>query len=57
MTHLRQNIIVTCNISCIFIGSLVNNLRTNPDSAMGNINGSGDGEDPPEDKPIELPHR
>ncbi|CAG2243187.1 TGS1 [Mytilus edulis] len=38
------------------LGSLVNNLRTNPDSAMGNINGSGDGEDPPEDKPIELPH-
>ncbi|VDI16654.1 Hypothetical predicted protein [Mytilus galloprovincialis] len=38
------------------LGSLVNNLRTNPDSAMGNINGSGDGEDPPDDKPIELPH-
>ncbi|XP_076083113.1 uncharacterized protein LOC143054093 isoform X2 [Mytilus galloprovincialis] len=38
------------------LGSLVNNLRTNPDSTMGNINGSGDGEDPPEDKPIELPH-
>ncbi|XP_052073748.1 trimethylguanosine synthase-like isoform X2 [Mytilus californianus] len=38
------------------LGSLVNNLRTNPDSAAGDINGSGDGEEPPDDKPIELPH-